>query len=66
MFEGNEYTHLEIMDSKLSSALNNITWALSYVGATDLSRVQQKTVRRALTTAKQSLSKSLRVIDENH
>lgn len=63
MFEGNDYTTLEVIDTKLSTTLNNVNWALTNVKDCELSKIQQKTLRRALLTAQEGLSKAIKVID---
>lgn len=63
MFSGNDFTPLEIMDSKLSSALNAVTWSIGNVKMAELSRMQKKALRRSLTTAQDALVKTLKVID---
>lgn len=63
VFSGNDFTPLEIMDSKLSSALNSVTWAIGNVKMTELSRMQKKALRRSLASAQEALLKTLKVID---
>lgn len=63
MFDGNSCKPIEIIDSKLSTSLNHITWSLANVKETDLSKVQQKRLRRALINTQEGLEKALAIID---
>ena len=65
MFEGNEFSPLEIMDSKLSSALNSLVWSIANVKCTELPKTKQKVLRRALLNAQEALNAAVKVIDQN-
>ena len=65
MFEGNEFSPLEIMDSKLSSTQNCLTWSIANVKNTDIPKTRQKILKRALLNAQEAINKALRVIDGN-
>ena len=65
MFEGNEFSPLEIMDAKISSALNSLIWAIANVKSTELPKTKQKTLRRALIAAQDAVNVAIKVIDQN-
>ena len=63
MFEGNEYSPLEIMDSKLSSAINSISWCVANIKGTEIPKTKQKIILRSLISAQESINKALKIVD---